>query len=453
MEFRRKIEKYLEEWKQRKGRMPLIMRGARQVGKSTVVRKFGSTYGSFLELNLEKESDKKYFENYDDVHTLLEALFFERNIATNNGQILLFIDEIQESPKAIKLLRYFHEEKSEIHVIAAGSLLEFALAKVSSFPVGRVEQVVLHPFDFEEFLNAIGETKAIEYLNTIPLPVVAYDKLKFLFDRYTTIGGMPRIVKQYVEDNQTLVRSNLEIYYSAIWQGYKDDVEKYAHTPAQSRVLRHIMSKAPATNDRISFAGFGGSDYRTADVQEAFESLGMARVLKIVRPTSYTEPPLLPDLKRKPRIQFLDTGLLNFAANLQADMLLLDDLSTFYKGYIVNHIVNQEIIAQSKQVGDEIHFWVRENTKANAEVDLCIKYRQCLVPVEVKSGPSGRLRSLHEYMDRTPHSMAFRILANKVSVEKTITRKGKEFELVNLPYFLAGKLEQYMDWYMDGKKS
>lgn len=447
MDFSRKIETYLEKWRKRENRKPLVLRGARQVGKSTVVRRVGEKYSSFLEINLEKPADRFFFENHTDVHKLVETLFFDRNIEIIPGDTLLFVDEIQESPEAIQMLRYLYEEKNEIHVIAAGSLLEFAIKKVPSFPVGRVEQVVMHPFDFEEFLVAIGEHQAVKYLNTIPLPDLAYHKLEKLFHRYMTIGGMPKIIKQYVADGQTLLRENIESEYTAIWQGYKDDIEKYAIGQKQNNVLRHVVDKLPFVHDRISFSGFGGSDYRSTDVQEAFDALGMARVAKIIRPTTDVVPPLLPDLKRKPRVQLLDTGLLNYAAGLQAEMLALSDFSSFYRGYIINHVVNQEIIAQSMRVDFALHFWVRENAKSNAEVDLCMKHNEYLIPIEVKSGTSGRLRSLHEFMDRAPHTRAFRLLANSVQIEKTKTRNGKEFDLVNLPYFLASKLEAYMDWY------
>ena len=272
MNFKRHIEKHLTNWKESKNRKPLILRGARQVGKTTLIKEFSETYKKSILLNLEKPSELRFFQDYEDVKTITQALFLKFNISTKEtANTLLFIDEIQESPKAIQLLRYFFEEIPELHVIAAGSLLEFALEKVDSFPVGRVEFIYLHPLNFSEFLMALGHENALEQLHNLPINNYAHNTLLGLFHTYTIIGGMPEIVKTYKETKSV---ADLPKVYESIWAAYKNDVEKYTSNNTERNVIRHIVNVAHLYVDqRIKFQNFGNSNYRSREVGEAFRNL------------------------------------------------------------------------------------------------------------------------------------------------------------------------------------
>lgn len=445
MIFERKAYKKLLIWKDSQTRKPLILRGGRQVGKSTLIRQFASEFPNFIEINLEKEKNRRLFEEMDVVKYVMDAIYLSTKTINTDQPTLLFLDEIQESPKAIQLLRYFHEELPQIYVIAAGSLLEFALKKVASFPVGRVEQMVLHPFDFEEFLMASKHQKAIEELNTIPCRDFAYETLMDLFHNYTIIGGMPEIVKQFILDKSM---ANLGSLYAALWQSYKDDAEKYASNPTERKTLRHVINTASSEMDRISFEGFGNSVYKSREVGEALRSLDSARVIRLIYPATAIAPPINEDKKKRPRLQFLDTGLLNHSLNIQAEMIGIRDMHAIYKGRIIQHIVSQELQAQHDSASFKTHFWVREKAKSTAEIDLLYQYKQFLIPIEIKSGKKGRLRSLHQFMDKCNHPYAVRLLANRFSVEKVKTPKGNPFLLLNLPYYLGTKIPQYIEWFI-----
>ncbi|HAK75522.1 MAG TPA: AAA family ATPase [Runella sp.] len=447
--FQRKLEQKLLDWKGRKSRKPLILRGARQVGKSTLVRELGKSYDYFIQLNLEKPSDRRFFQKEREVTEIWQQLIFEKGIPDRPQNTLLFIDKIQEIPHVIKQLRYFYEEIPQLHVIAAGSLLEFALGDVGSFPVGRVEEMVLHPFDFEEFLMATGEENALKALRQIPLPSFAYDKLFDLFKKYVIIGGMPEIIQQYVASGGKL--TGLKGIYASIWETYKSDVVKYAHNANEAKIMRFVIESAPLVRDRISFAGFGGSNYRSREVGEAFRALDLAKVIYLIYPTTQVAPPQLPEISRKPRLQFLDTGLLNYASEIQAELLQLDDLNDYHKGFVVNHCITQELIAQHSEVFFKPQFWVKENAASNAEVDLTLKWQKYLLPIEVKSGAKGSLRSLHEFMDMTDHTLAIRFLRNELNIETVTTRQSKRFQLLNLPYFAISQVEKYVEWAVNGK--
>jgi predicted AAA+ superfamily ATPase len=194
------------------------------------------------------------------------------------------------------MLRYLHEEYPGIHIIAAGSLLEFALKDVVSFPVGRVDQIVLHPSDFEEFLLASGRDDLIRELESLPVKGYAHDVLLEQFHDYAVIGGMPEVIKKYIEEKTVI---NLGRIYSNLWQSYRDDVEKYASNSTEKKIIRHIIDTAPSETGRITLAGFGNSAYRSREAGEAIRVLDMASIIQLIYPVTGTHPPVVPDLKRK----------------------------------------------------------------------------------------------------------------------------------------------------------
>jgi hypothetical protein len=264
------------------------------------------------------------------------------------------------------------------------------------------------------------------------------------------VGGMPEVVQQYILGGKTIV--GLQDNYASIWQVYRQDIEKYGKNDTARKVLRHVVETAPYVRYRITLGGFGASQYRWREVAEAFTALELAGLISLIYPTTDTSPPCLPDLKRKPRLQFLDTGIMNYAANLHSEMVMLQDFTDFYRGYIVNHVVTQERIAQEPRPDYKPVFWVREKSTSNAEVDLIVQWQGLAIPVEIKSGPEGRLRSLHAYMDSCPHHFAVRLLGNKVLVEKATTIQGKPYTLINLPYCCGAQIPAYLDWVVGREK-
>lgn len=448
--FQRHIEKDLLVWKKTPDRKPLILRGARQIGKTTVVKRFAQTYSQFIDLNLEKETHKRYFEIHNDINTLAQAIFLDQNKKPDWNNTLLFIDEIQESPKAIQMLRYFYEELPEIHVIAAGSLLEFAIGNVRSFPVGRVEYRYVHPMNFSEFLEANGLEQLLGELNTIPVRPLAHTTLLRHFHKYAIIGGMPEVVKTYVRDQSLL---NLPRIYESIWNTYQDDVEKYGQNDVEKKVIKHIMRTAPTyLDERITFQNFGNSNYRSREVSEAFRSLDDAKVIQLIYPVVSTEFPLQPDIKKSARLQFLDSGLVNHALGIQSRMLEIDDLSQTYKGKLTPHLVTQEIMSVQTLSYQKPNFWVRQKKQSQAEVDLVIPHQGMLIPVEVKSGPTGSLRSLHQFMNQSPHPYAIRVYAGEFRIEHHNTPEGTSYILMNLPYYLGTKIHEYIAYFINSLK-
>jgi hypothetical protein len=445
--FQRSIIKELQIWANQDSHKPLILRGARQVGKTVAVNIFAGEFDRYVYLDLQKEDDLNIFKQKLPVKQLVQMIALKKNVDLSSGKRLIFIDEIQNSPEATGILRYFYEELPEVYVIAAGSLPELMMDyKQVSFPVGRVEYRYMYPLTFYEFLNAMGENLASDYFNAIPVPQLAHKTLLELFHTFTLVGGMPEIIQKYRERPDIII---LKKIYEGIMTTYLNDVAKYARSLTIGALLRHAIESAPLeAGKRIKFQGFGNSDYRSREMSEVLRTLERTMLVKLIYPTTSVQIPAQPDLKKSPRLQFLDTGLLNFRANLQVSFFEYNDLHSFYQGKIAEHIAYQEIIASDSLTDQKPAFWTRETKQSNAEVDYLLPYRNILVPVEIKAGKSGSLRSLHQFMDRVEHPWAIRLYAGEIGVDRVRTTKGKSFYLLNLPYYLSGKLNAYAEWFI-----
>ena len=449
--FERNLGKNLETWKKSSGRKPLILRGARQVGKTTLIKKFAKSYPYSILLNLEKPTDAAYFMNYHEAKSIVESLFLSRNISIASiGETLLFIDEIQEVPNAIQMLRYFYEEFPDLNVIAAGSLLEFAMKKVKSFPVGRVEFRYMHPLNFIEYLRAIGHQGALDQMNRIPCESFAHTFLLGLFNQYAIVGGMPEVISIFLEKQSM---TDLPKVYDSIWSTYRNDVEKYAANETERKVIKHIMATAHMYMDqRIKFQNFGQSNYRSREVGEAMRNLDTAKIIQLIYPTTDVEIPVKSDLRKSPRLQFLDTGLVNNELGIQPEMLSFADLSSSYKGAIVPHLITQELISLSCTNDKKPNFWVREKKQSTSEVDLVFTYRDMVIPIEIKSGSEGTLKSLHQFVEHSSHPYSIRMYAGEFNVIETKTPDGTPYLLMNIPYYLGTKLPEYVTYFVENFK-
>ena len=443
--FSREILNRLEQWAGGKDRKPLILRGARQVGKTVAVNLFGERFDQYISLNLELAAEREIFQRGLSVPDLFQAILLKKKAGSNAKRILLFLDEVQNSPEAVESLRYFYELLPDLHIIAAGSLLEVALAeKHISFPVGRVQQLIMYPLSFREFLLATGNEKAAEALETVPLPAYSLPTLFGLFHRYTLIGGMPEIVANYSRSEDLPA---LNPVYDSLLSTYLDDVGKYGRNPTNSTILRHCIESSPfSAGRRITFAGFGKSNYRSREVGEALRTLERAMLIYLLRPSTSGEIPIVPDFRKSPRLQFLDTGLLNYFVGLQDQYFKYDNLHSIHKGLITEHIVGQELICSETNTRKKHCFWVREKSQSKAEVDFLLQDRDYVIPVETKSGKAGSLRSLHQFMERCPHHWAVRLYSGPLHLLEAVTPAGKSFKLLNLPYFLASRIPFYLDW-------
>ena len=437
----------LQEWKVKNNRKPLIIRGARQVGKTTVVNLFAKNFKHYIYLNLDNIRDREIFSQEFSIDELLRAISIFKKTDIIPDNTLLFIDEIQNSPIAIRMLRYFYEQRKDIFVISAGSLLEVTLSeKKVSFPVGRVEYMYLYPLTFSEFLMAKRENELLSVLDEIPVRSIYTSSFNHYFQTFVLIGGMPEIVLRHIEEDQINV---LNSTFESLLSTYIDDSAKYAKNSTQRSILLHCLESLPfEVGNRIKFQYFGKSNYRSREISEALRTLERAMLVYLIYPTTHVSMPLMEDKKKSPKLQFLDTGMLNYYLGIQSDLALYSNLHAVYRGITAEHIVRQELHAQNLFTNRKLPFWVREQKQSNSEIDFLFPFEGMLIPIEVKSGKTGTLKSLHQFINRSSEKFAVRIYSGQFEILDTETPEGKPYRLMNLPFFLIGKINKYLKKYI-----
>lgn len=441
--IQRNIVNELKKWKVDDLRKPLIIRGARQVGKTTVIKEFAKEFDVFISLNLEQKADRSLFEKDKNVHELIEDIYFHSKITVSKGTCLLFIDEIQFSAEAVAILRYFYEEANHIYVITAGSLLENLMeTKKISFPVGRVEYMLMRPLCFTEFLEGIGEDFDRSVLLNVKADAI-HERMTKHFKRFVLVGGMPAAVVQYAQKKDFLGVNKI---YASLLQSYKDDVEKYAESDTTAKVIRHIITTCWGyTGGEITFENFGASNFKSREMSVAFGTIEKAMLLELVYPTFDSSFPLLNDYRKKPKMFCLDAGLVNYVAKIQEELFLSDDIQDVWRGKIAEQIVAQELLSRDFSINAKHYFWRRNKTGSEAEIDFVYPYKGKILPIEVKSGVIGKLKSLQLFMDECPHNWAIRIWSKPLSIDEVKTPNGKPYKLINIPFYYVCLLNELLE--------
>lgn len=441
--FKREILEELGKWKNKQFRKPLVIRGARQVGKTTAINMFSEQFDQYIYLNLEKKEDRQLFEQNYPFTDLITNLFIYAGKRRDGGTTLIFIDEIQNSPRAIALLRYFYEEANDLFIITAGSLLESIMDRKISFPVGRVEYMALYPCSFKEFLYATNNELLASELEKPTVPAFLHNQLTALFKKYATIGGMPEVLKLYANGTDI---SSLDTVYDSLIYSFSDDVEKYAVSSAQTTYISYVIDHAFALGGtKITFEKFGNSEYRSREMREAFRTLEKTMLIRLVYPSISAEIPATPSLTRKPRLHVLDTGFINHAKRLMGELVFNENIGDTHRGIIAEHITGQELLASNFSISNKLNFWVRDKKESSAEVDYILPWQGRHIPIEAKSGSIGKLKSLHQFIDYAPHNIAVRVYQGEYLVQKAKTIAGKEFTLLNLPFYLVHRIEQELN--------
>ena len=440
--FRRIALENLREWALKAERKPLVLCGARQVGKTTLVEMFAADFDHYIYLNLEEKDNAELFATDSTFDDLLAGIFFKAKLPVDSPRTLIFIDEIQTEPKAVQTLRYFYEKRPDLYVIAAGSLLESLMGRHISFPVGRVEYMALHPCTFVEFLSAIGEEMLASQVEKVAVPQSLHSYTLDLFKKYMIIGGLPEVVANYAQYHDMVRLSDV---FNALLSGYRDDVEKYADNRKEQDSIRYILNYGwTSAGHRIQFAKFTNSSFKSADVSNAFRTLEKTLLLELVYPLTSTSFPILPDLKKSPKLLWLDTGLVNYVAGMQEELLFTTDSDELWNGDIAEHIVAQELLGATTTFGEKRLFWVRDARNSQAEVDFVIRYKSHLLPIEVKTCANSKLRSLHLFMEESKENIALRLWNGPMTSDVITRSDGRPFTLYNIPLYYAGHLHTLM---------
>ncbi len=403
MYLRRNIDKELLKWKSETNRKPLLVRGARQVGKSSSIRKLGESFNSFLEIN---------FEEHRSVHALFEGDLTPQTLCDNlsimfdtdiiPGKTLLFFDEIQSCIPAISSLRFFYEKMPELHVIAAVSLLEFALEELPSFGVGRVRSIYMYPLSFDEFLISNAQEKLYELKNKAnsknPLPAPLHEKLLEYLRKFLVIGGMPEVVRNYVANND--IRECQKVLDDLI-SSFRVDFAKYKERISSIRIREVFDSVAKQSGGKFVYTK-ASQNQNTLQIKEALELLIMAGLVIPVTHSSANGIPLGAERNTKKRkMLLLDTGLFQRLMQLDiSELLFSTEFKLINKGGIAEQFIGLEILKNSSCfLQAELFYWHREALNSNAEVDYLIQKENRIVPVEVKSGTKGSMNSMFLFLE------------------------------------------------------
>lgn len=439
---------YLNTWKKRDNRKPLIIRGARQVGKSFLVNMFADrSFDNLIEINFElmPESASLFSSNNPvEIIPLLEAAFNKR---IEPGKTLLFLDEIQAAPEIVTALRYFLEKTPGLHVIAAGSLLDFVLDEHSfSMPVGRIEYLHLGPMLFEEFLLAKGEETFLDWLRQYTvgseMPEALHNKGMTLIRQFCVCGGLPDSVRAFVADPSGLECASVQ---QSVLATFKDDFSKYAGRVDTSRIRKVFEGVPGQIGNKFMYSRIDRGE-RSRDLKKALELLCNARVQYRVYHTHANGIPLKTEIDESVfKVLFLDVGLVSRCLGLGVvDFEKAKDLILINQGAVCEQFVGQELMYAGEWFEEPALFcWIRQKRQSNAEVDYIMNLGETVIPVEVKAGKTGTLKSLHMFLREKKRSSGMRFNSAPASLLRGKTSlsdgKNKEFTLLSLPLYMTGQ--------------
>lgn len=416
---KRDIENELLLWRNDSDRHPLLIRGARQVGKSSVVRNFGKGFKYYVEVNFESDKDvRSVFSGDINIKRICEQISILYNIPIVAGETLLFLDEIQSCISAISSLRFFYEQYPELHIIAAGSLLEFALAELPSFGVGRVSSIFLYPFSFGEFLSAANENMLRKVISeSSPTNIIQesiHRKALELYKRFLVLGGMPKIVSAYCDGSDILKCQRI---LDDLVISYEDDFAKYKKRASIS-IIRMVFKSVVEQNGTKYIYANTNPELNRLQVKEALELLTLSGLIIPITHTAANGIPLGAEINSKKRKYIVfDSGIFQRMLRLKiSDIMLKDDFKTINTGAIAELSVGLELIkTASCYQRQELYYWHRESKSSNAEVDYLIQNGLEILPIEVKAGTKGSMQSLRIFMDEKKVKKGIRVSSENFS--------------------------------------
>lgn len=446
---------HLQDWAGREGRKPLVIRGGRQVGKSTLVREFARVSGlRLVDVNLERDPQMGPAFASNHPAEILSTLTLMTGESIAAGESLLFLDEIQAVPSALAALRYFYEEMPDLHVVAAGSLLELALGeKGFPMPVGRIEFLHLGPMDFEDFLVAVERPQLAEHLrsfsHTDSIPDALHRQYLDLLRQYWVVGGLPEAVAVFASaaaDQPRDFGSVARIQQNML-ATYRDDFAKYSHGRLRER-MQLVFDRLPAMVGRKFKYAAVSRDHRAAELGDALGNLCMARLAWKVLRTAANGLPLGAEVyERHFKCLTMDVGMMCAALRLNTVDLGKENPVFVNDGAVAEQFVGQHLLGSGLPYETPaLHYWAREARNAAAEVDYVLAIGRHIVPVEIKAGTSGSLRSLHQFLAEKRSHFGIRLNADVPSLLHDTRRLADgssiEYRLLSLPLYLAGQLRR-----------
>lgn len=437
MPLARDLEQHLVKWKTQSSRKPLLIRGARQVGKSFLIERFGFMHFEYvLSINFELSPEfKACFTSLNPVN-ICTALKVLQDKPIIPGQTLLFLDEIQDCPEAIQSLRYFKENMPELHVIGAGSLLEMVLKHADfRMPVGRVSSLYLYPLSFKEYLQAYNP-QASDIIATAtldhPVPEAIHQHLLKQVHLYTLLGGMPEVLSVYQEEKDI---QRVQVLQSEILETYEKDFGHYEKIASVAHLKTCFAMTPRMIGQQIKYNKID-PDLRSKEIKQALSALEDAAILQRVYSSAASGFPLDATVNEKKfKLNFIDVGLVKRANKLDALLVLQEDIILVNQGALAEQFVGQELLAYAEPYeAAKLYFWARD-LPARAEVDYLFTHGGYIYPIEVKSGPLGKMRSLRQYLSE--HDCPFGIRISQAPLSRVD-------KVLSVPFYMISELSRLL---------
>ncbi|PIS17791.1 hypothetical protein COW38_00780 [Candidatus Collierbacteria bacterium CG17_big_fil_post_rev_8_21_14_2_50_45_7] len=429
--FKRTLELSLVKWKNDSVHKPIILRGARQVGKTSMVRQFGKkNFRQLIEINLENQAQRKVFQGVLDIEDFERRLALVRGERMETGK-LLFIDEIQELREMMELLRFFAEERPGWHVIVTGSLLEAKMGGKWSVPVGRVDYRSLFPLTFFEFLGAMGKDKLLSDLQDLKMgeKYPYHDLAKQVFGQYVLLGGMPEVIANFAE-KQDYGRAREVLQRLQI--GYVDDVAKYTKNEQEKKYLEAVVTNGAREGGKIfRYENFAGTDFHSREMSSAVARVEKTMLCHQVAVINSTILPMNLKLRRPKKMIWLDIGLVNLVNEYYGEIIQGD-----YSGRVMEQVVGQALLADLSSTFNQLVYFARDRDESSAEVDFCFINNSKLVAMEVKAGKTTTSRSLQGLM-KDP-------LSEIVPVLVSWQELGIDRGMIKIPFYLLARWREFI---------
>lgn len=453
--FNRLIYDYLLNWKKDTNKKPIVIRGARQVGKTKIIEKFSLEYKNFVYFNFERYPEDADLFSSKKPDKILNLLSIKFSKDLSNDDTLIFLDEIQSAPSLIPILRYFYEEMPNLSIIAAGSLLEFALMDNEySIPVGRIEYLFMEPLTFEEFLLASGKSGFVDFLDNYTIsesiPDSIHNEFLELLKNYIFVGGMPEAVKVYLNSKGNFLEVNK--VHENILNNLKDDFNKYRKRIPEQNIRKVFKAIPRVVGKKLKYTEIDQL-MQAKEIQKVLDLLMYAKLFYPVYHTSASGLPLASQTNEKFfKPLFLDVGLLNHF--FEHDLLLLTNLiniNPVYKGALFEQFIGQNLLFTTDFYKEpEIFYWAREKPNSSAEIDYLTSVKSRIIPIEVKSGAGGSIKSLQIFLKEKNLNFGIRFYLGKPKLEKlevtlSDSKTKIKYDLLSLPLYFVNKFKKFIE--------
>lgn len=448
--MKRYILAEMQQWLENSSsRKPMVLRGARQVGKTWAVRALAKEMNrQLIELNFERQRDLAIHFASNDPKIILLHLESALNQTIIPNQAILFLDEIQAAPELLTKLRWFYELMPELAVIATGSLLEFVLEKHSfSMPVGRIQYFFIEPMGFEEFLLAKKEEHLLKLLRDCtvqnPLNTALHNKTNKLFKEFLMVGGMPEAVATWVEMGSM---EALSMVHNNLIHTYQDDFAKYTGKLSM-QYLEDVLRTIPTCLAKKFIYSQVNTNAKHASIKQAMHLLTKARLCHPVLSTDANGIPIGAEVNAKIfKLILVDVGLVSTMLGLRYHQFqTIDEIVLINQGALAEQVAGQLLrLLTPFYMDPQLYYWVRATKGSHAEIDYLMQDNTRLIPIEVKAGSEGKMRSLHQFMHEKPWKIALRIYSGTLYKQdlqvKTTQGNAVNYTLISLPFYLIGQI-------------